>query len=117
MKNQKNSVAILRKVTIKNIDITLSQVQFGKRIGYQTNWFESGKDLTELLEVDRLRRFEHEKNRFQQWSRIGLFKPANYENFGFYFPAAKGESTAAKHFQKMVETAPSVTFETKEGAL
>jgi len=117
METQTNSVTILRKVTIQNINITLSQVQFGKRIGFQTNWFETGKDLIELLAADKLRRFESEKKRFQEWGRVGLFNTLSYEKFDFYFPASKGEATAAKHFKLMVETAPSMAFETKEGAL
>lgn len=105
-------VTILRKVTVKNIDIALSEVKYKKRVGYQTNWFESGKDLIELLEADRLNRFEEAKKRYQAWGRSGLFNPENYEKFDFYFPAAKGYPTAAKHFQKMVEIAPSMVFET-----
>lgn len=107
-----HTVTLLRKVTVKNIDITLSQVQFGKRVGYQTNWFETGKDLIELINADRLKRFENAKKRFQDWGRSGLFKPEEYEKFDFYFPSAKGQSIATKHFLKMVENAPSMTFET-----
>lgn len=99
-------ISLLRKVTVKDIDITLSQVSFGKRTGYQTNWFATGKDMNELMEEHRQRRLDHAKQ-CQGWR----FRLSDYETFGFYFPTSTGEVTASKHFSKMLEAAPNTNFE------
>lgn len=105
-------VQILNKVSIKGIDITMSRVQFGKRVRYQTNWFESGKDLNAVLKENGEMRLAEAKEHFSANGWEYSFNPEKYERFDFYYPGATSELKAKKHFKLLAETARTMQFET-----